>query len=130
MAGKQNVLKRPIGPLPTWAWVAIVAGIIVAWAWWRNRQTTTSSSTGSTANASQVPQFVNQTYTSVQPPSEPPMYHHRDDDDDKDKDRDVDRKHPKRPPRRGVPPLRGHPIPGPIPVLHHKRRHTGPVHRG
>ena len=67
-----ETFTRKIGPLPMWAWTAIVGAVIVGWAWWKNRQSGSSSSTtSSTANASQVPEFVNQTYTSVQPPSAP-----------------------------------------------------------
>lgn len=72
--GGGNVLTRKIGPLPTWAWVAIVSVILIGYAYWRNKQA--ASSTDATADtsadgtdASQVPQFVNQTYTSVTPPA-------------------------------------------------------------
>lgn len=74
--GGGNVLTRKIGPLPTWAWVAIVSVILIAFAYWRNSQSGGSTAASSTAadgtDASQVPQFVNQTYTSVTPPAAGP----------------------------------------------------------
>jgi len=91
-SGSGNPLKRKIGPLPTWAWVAIAAGIVIAWAWWRNR--TQAATAAPAQDAGQVPQFVNQTYTSVVPPTPPhpparnKKHHRRDrdhDGDDKDK---------------------------------------------
>ena len=80
----KETFTRKIGPLPMYAWLLIVGGVIVGWAWWRNRQQPSSAS-GSSAGASQVPQFVNQTYTTVQPPSAHPV-HDKDDDEDHDKD--------------------------------------------
>ena len=71
-SGGGNVFTRKIGPLPMWAWVAIVSAVILGYAYWKNRQSGSTASQSSTANASQVPQFVNQTYTTVQPPSAPP----------------------------------------------------------
>lgn len=78
-AAGRNPLKRKIGPLPTWAWVAILAAVIVAWAYWKNRTSSANSSSGTsssgapsdTTDASQVPQFVNQTFTTVTPPTAP-----------------------------------------------------------
>lgn len=70
--GGGNVLTRKIGPLPTWAWVAIVSVILIGYAYWRNKQAGTTATPDTTADgtdASQVPQFVNQTYTSVTPPA-------------------------------------------------------------
>jgi hypothetical protein len=75
--GSGNPLKRKIGPLPTWAWVLIALAGLLGVAYWRNRGTSSSSSgsasdsTGDTTDASQVPQFVNQTFTSVSPPTAP-----------------------------------------------------------
>ena len=68
---RENVFTRKIGPLPMWAWVAIVGAVIIGYAYWKNRQNNAASTSSTTADASQVPQFVNQTYTTVQPPSEP-----------------------------------------------------------
>lgn len=82
-SGGGNVFTRHIGPLPMWAWTAIVGAVIVGWAWYKNRQGASSgSSQSSSAGASQVPEFVNQTYTTVQPPSAPGE---DDDTDDKTK---------------------------------------------
>ena len=71
-----NVFTRKIGPLPMWAWLAIGLGVIGVYYVWQSKQNssasdTTSSDTGDDTNASQVPQFVNQTYTSVTPPAAP-----------------------------------------------------------
>lgn len=68
--GGGNVLTRKIGPLPTWAWVAIVSVLLIGYAYWRTKQSGTAADTTATGtDASQVPQFVNQTYTSVTPPA-------------------------------------------------------------
>lgn len=68
-----NVFTRHIGPLPMWAWLLISLGLIgVYYVWHRNQaaqQASPSMATGT--DASQVPQFVNQTYTSVTPPAAP-----------------------------------------------------------
>ena len=67
-AGKrENVLTRKIGPLPTWAWIAILSAIVIGYAYWRNKQSA-ASSTPTGTDASQVPQFVNQVYTNPVPP--------------------------------------------------------------
>lgn len=64
-----GLFTERIGPLPMWGWVAVVGGGIIAWRWWSGRQAAgaAAASTGATA-ADQVPQFVNQTYTTVTPP--------------------------------------------------------------
>jgi hypothetical protein len=69
--GGGNVLTRKIGPLPTWAWVAIVSALLIGYAYWRNKQSSsaTADTSATGTDASQVPQFVNQTYTSVTPPA-------------------------------------------------------------
>lgn len=83
------MLTRKIGPLPTWVWVTIVAAGIIGWAYFRTgKNTAAPASSGS----SQVPQFVNQTFTTVEPPApeEPEprtrQHHRRDRDHDKDDD--------------------------------------------
>lgn len=70
---KENVLTRKIGPLPTWAWVAILSALIIGYAYIKNRNSSAGASTASPTgtDSSQVPQFVNQTYTTVTPPSAP-----------------------------------------------------------
>ncbi len=35
---KENVLTRKIGPLPTWGWVAIGGGGILAWAYFKRKK--------------------------------------------------------------------------------------------
>jgi hypothetical protein len=72
-ARKENVFTNKIGPLPMWAWVAVVAAALVAWRLWSSKnaaaqqQPTTIPSTP----ADQVPQFVNQTYVTTTPPNTP-----------------------------------------------------------
>jgi hypothetical protein len=73
-----NVLTRKIGPLATWVWIVLVSVPIVLYGIVERSKTsstaaasTAASTTASTTNASQVPQFVNQTYTTVLPPSAP-----------------------------------------------------------
>lgn len=80
--GVKGALTRRIGPLPAWGWVGIIAAIVVGWAWWHNRKTQQAASSSDTGTSSQVPQFVNQVYTSPQPPEPPetpPGDHDRDD---------------------------------------------------
>lgn len=65
--------RDKIGPLPVWGWLLIgvaVLGGIYLWQRSRNSSSNSSSSTNTSAetSASQIPQFVNQTYTSVVPP--------------------------------------------------------------
>ena len=65
---KENVFTRKIGPLPMWGWVLIAVGLIgIYYLWSRNSQSQAATGT----NASQVPQFVNQVYTSGVPPTAP-----------------------------------------------------------
>lgn len=66
---KENVFTRKIGPMPMWAWVAIIGAAIIGFAYYKNKNSAASSSTtGAMTDASQVPQFVNQTYTQPGPP--------------------------------------------------------------
>jgi hypothetical protein len=69
--GRGNLFTRKLGPLPTWAWMAIGLALILGYAYYKSKTTTASSGTATGTDASQVPQFVNQTYTSVSPPSAP-----------------------------------------------------------
>jgi hypothetical protein len=76
-ASVKGVFTNKLGPFPMWAWLVIGGGGIIAWAWWRSRQQAqTSAAADTSVPADQVPQFVNQTYTTVTPPSvnvsEPP----------------------------------------------------------
>src|SRR5215469_14123505 len=74
-ARRENLFTRKIGPLPMWAWTAIVAGLIIVWSLYQRRkqgQQQAQQQQAATAQASQVPQFVNQTFTTVEPPLMPP----------------------------------------------------------
>ena len=69
--GRENIFTHKIGPLAMWVWLLIALALLLGWAYFKNRNASSASSTSptDTANASQVPQFVNQTYTTVNPPS-------------------------------------------------------------
>ena len=70
--GGGNVLTHKLGPLPTWVWIAVIGLGIIAWSWWKNKSAdaaSTANTASSSTPADQVPQFVNQTYTTVTPPS-------------------------------------------------------------
>lgn len=77
--GGGNVFTRKMGPLPMWGWMAIALLVAVFFYLYnKNKQGATSAGTSpNTVNtpggvdASLVPQFVNQTYTNVQPPTAP-----------------------------------------------------------
>ena len=71
---KDNVFTHKIGPLPMIGWVAIVAIILVIWRMVAAKKQANSASTGTGAAstaAGTVPQFVNQTYTTVTAPPAP-----------------------------------------------------------
>ena len=84
---KENVFTRKLGPLPMWAWVAIASAVLIGYFYLKNKNSA-STSTGTGTNASTIPQFVNQVYTSVVPPTAPPPPTDKDTDSDKDKDKD------------------------------------------
>jgi hypothetical protein len=72
--GKLGVWAKKYGPLPLWGWALLLVGAILAYLYWKNRNssaTSTASTTtaSDTTGAGQIPQFVNQTYTTVTPPS-------------------------------------------------------------
>lgn len=46
--GKENVLTRKIGPLPTWGWVAVVASLLLLYVFWSNNKSAQSSSSSGT----------------------------------------------------------------------------------
>lgn len=64
--------RKKLGPLPMWGWIAVIGGGLVAWRVWHDRKAGAAASSTGTATSidtsSQVPQFVNQTYTTVTPP--------------------------------------------------------------
>lgn len=69
--GVKSTFTNRIGPLPMWAWVAIVAVILIVWRVYSGKKTAAASSAGTTDTgvpADQVPQFVNQTYVTTTPP--------------------------------------------------------------
>ena len=68
-AGGGNVFTRKIGPLSMWVWLLIGIALIGAYVLWKRNQA--SQTAQPTANASQVPQFVNQVYTNGVPPTAP-----------------------------------------------------------
>jgi|SRR5215469_2036125 len=68
--GGGNVFTHKLGPLPMWAWVAVIGGVIVAWSLYKSRTSSQQQAAADTSTpASDVPQFVNQTYTTVQAPA-------------------------------------------------------------
>lgn len=71
--GGGNIFTNKIGPLPMWAWVGIAAGILVVWRFYSSKNSAASTATTASQStaADQVPQFVNQTYTTVTAPSVP-----------------------------------------------------------
>lgn len=76
---KGNVLTKPMGPLPMWGWMAIIAGIAVLYSFYKKSKGTTSASQQSASTVDQpggvdsslVPQFINQTYNQETPPAAP-----------------------------------------------------------
>lgn len=130
--GVKGALTHKIGPLPTWVWLVIVAAIILAWVVYKNKKAAKQASSSVKPGAGQVPQFVNQTFTQVQPPPAPDQ-DHDESNEDKDRARDHDGvPHPKRPRPRPLPGGEGGPgegkTEGPPPVRlppkFRKRRHV------
>ncbi len=73
-AKRDNVFTRKIGPLPMWVWLVLGIALIAAYVYYRNSKANAAAAqpATTTAGAGQVPQFVNQTFTTVQPPVVPP----------------------------------------------------------
>lgn len=72
-----NAFSRKVGPLPLWAWMGIGLAVALGFYFWRqnlgkSNATQTSASPDQTEAASQIPQFVNQTFVTGQPPTAPP----------------------------------------------------------
>lgn len=75
--GTMGVFKRQIGPMPMWAWMAIILGIAVAYSSFKKNKTaksgaaagTTTSATGAVQAADQTPPFIIQNYTDVPAPN-------------------------------------------------------------
>lgn len=71
--GFLGTFTNKIGPLPMWVWLVIVAGILVAWRVYSNRKTASqAASTDTGTSASDVPDFINQTYVTGSPPVQGP----------------------------------------------------------
>jgi len=69
-ASPGNVFTNKIGPLPMIAWVGIIGAVIIGWAYLKNRGSSSQAAAGDGSTpASDVPQFVNQTYTTVTAPT-------------------------------------------------------------
>lgn len=71
-----NVFTRKIGPLSMWVWMLIALAIAVTYYLYKKNSANSTTSNQNTAantpggtDSSLVPQFVNQTYTDVSPPS-------------------------------------------------------------
>jgi hypothetical protein len=71
-ARRENVFTHRIGPLPMWGWLAIAAGGLIAWRLYSGKSAAQTGALATTdTSASQVPQFVNQTYVSTTAPGAP-----------------------------------------------------------
>lgn len=79
--GSGNPWTQRLGPLPLWAWAGVILGAALVFMYLRRNASgpqsgdTSASGTDTTDTgdeSSQVPQFVNQTYTTVEPPAEEP----------------------------------------------------------
>jgi hypothetical protein len=119
---KENVFTHKLGPLPMWAWVGIAGAGLVAWRVAAGKKAAASSSntpasgtagSGSSglaggASPYDIPQFVNQTYTSLTAPSST-TYVHPDDhrghqhDHPRGPGHDPDDHHHGPPPQQGQP---------------------------
>jgi LysM repeat protein len=73
--GKLGVWSKKLGPLPAYVWAVLVLGIVLVVMYIKKKKTASAASgasdTGSAdgTDASDIPQFVNQTYTTVTPPT-------------------------------------------------------------
>lgn len=78
---KANVLTKPMGPLPMWGWMAIIAGLALLYSFYKKASGNASAANTQAAQAagnapggvdsSLVPQFVNQVFDQDQPPPAP-----------------------------------------------------------
>jgi hypothetical protein len=73
--GTSSFLKRQIGPLPVWVWLALILfGAVGYYLWSKKKAASTTSSASSsdtstgTTDSNLIPQFVNQVYTNPAPP--------------------------------------------------------------
>lgn len=68
-SGGGNFFTQKWGPLPVWAWLATGAAALLIISYLRNKQNQSGTSQSTTTDASQIPQFINQTYETVSPPN-------------------------------------------------------------
>lgn len=71
-----NVFTKKLGPLPLWAWMGIGLAIALGFYFWRQNSGKGASASDTTppdqtTEASQIPQFVNQTFVQGEPPATP-----------------------------------------------------------
>lgn len=74
--GKLGVWKKKLGPFPAWVWALLALAAVLIYLYYRSQNASNSSNASSTTaadttGAGQIPQFVNQTYTTVTPPTAP-----------------------------------------------------------
>jgi LysM repeat protein len=91
-----NIFLRKIGPMPLWGWMGVILGVVLVYYFWRqnkakdknnNNSNAGSSTEQGSSSANDIPQFVNQTYTTVLPPSinlSQTQNNNEDEDDDDD----------------------------------------------
>ena len=82
MAGpaKEHALTRKIGPLPAWAWVSVIGGVILLWAWWERRNSTSTTASSTTASDTTPPEVIQTTPPTINitnPGSSPTTHHSR-----------------------------------------------------
>lgn len=86
-----NVLTRRVGPLPAWVWIAILAAVILIWAFIARRKAAANAS-GTSAQGAQPP--VVEQFQITTPPEQVNVSNDSDDDDD-----DPHKKHKRTRPR-------------------------------
>lgn len=75
--GKLGFWSKKAGPMPLWGWTALVMAVVIAVMYYRNQHSSSSGNNpgavtaDNTTDASLIPQFVNQDYTTVTPPAAP-----------------------------------------------------------
>jgi hypothetical protein len=72
--GTLELFKEKIGPLPMWVWVAIIAAGLIVYRLYADKKNASAASSpaDSSVPADQVPEFINQTYTTVTAPASTP----------------------------------------------------------
>lgn len=69
-----NFFSQKWGPLPVWAWLSVGAAALLIISYLRNKSNNAASAADTSAqtDSSQIPQFINQTYTNGTPPEPAP----------------------------------------------------------